>query len=82
MLPKKEVELIIEELLDIDRKKTSDESRFCNDEQYSSFKDFLLNTFGPTLCDNYFFPYNTKIWNTELSRIPLTWLEGSSQCLI
>ena len=76
MLPKKEVELIIEELLDIDRKKTSDESRFCNDEQYSSFKDFLLNTFGPTLCDKYFFPYNTKIWNTELSRIPLTWLEG------
>ena len=55
MLPKKEVELIIEELLDIDRKKTSDESRFCNDEQYSSLKTFFSTPLGQHYVINTFF---------------------------
>ena len=41
-----------------------------------SFKGFLLRNFGQTLCDLYFFKYNQKIWNRDLSEISLDWLEG------
>lgn len=42
----------------------------------SSFESFLLENFGKTLYEIYFKPYNKKIWNTNLSRIPLEWLDG------
>ena len=42
----------------------------------ANFRDFLLGTFGPTLCEAYFFPYNAKLWRCDLSSIPLGWLEG------
>lgn len=32
--------------------------------------------FGDTLYNLYFRPYNEKIWKTDLSKIPLNWLEG------
>lgn len=41
-----------------------------------NFKDFLINTFGQTLYEKYFRPYNEKIWQSDLSKIPLSWLEG------
>jgi protoporphyrinogen oxidase len=41
-----------------------------------NFKSFLLENFGKTLFELYFRPYNNKIWNTDLSNIPLDWLEG------
>ncbi len=40
------------------------------------FGEFLRTTFGETLCDLYFRPYNRKVWQTDLSRIPLSWLDG------
>ena len=40
-----------------------------------TFDQFLLQTFGKTLCDIYFFPYNKKIWQRELD-FPVSWLEG------
>jgi protoporphyrinogen oxidase len=40
------------------------------------FKSFLKQSFGPTLYNIYFGPYNSKIWNTDLSSVPLDWLEG------
>jgi protoporphyrinogen oxidase len=43
---------------------------------FDSFQDFLLNNFGPTLYALYFEPYNSKIWKTPLSDIPLEWLKG------
>ena len=43
---------------------------------YANFADFLKGTFGPTLFEHYFRPYNSKLWNTELENIPLDWLEG------
>jgi protoporphyrinogen oxidase len=43
---------------------------------YPHFEAFLISNFGSTLYELYFRPYNEKIWNTDLSRIPLTWLEG------
>jgi protoporphyrinogen oxidase len=42
----------------------------------TNFEDFLLGRFGRTLYEIYFKPYNTKIWNTDLSKVPLDWLEG------
>ena len=43
---------------------------------YPNFAEFLKSNFGPTLYETYFRPYNEKIWNTDLSNIPLDWLEG------
>jgi len=43
---------------------------------YADFASFLRSNFGETLYELYFRPYNEKIWNTDLSTIPLHWLEG------
>lgn len=43
---------------------------------YHNFEAFLRGNFGNTLCDQYFTPYNHKIWNRDLSSIPLAWLDG------
>ena len=32
-----------------------------------NFKQLLLNTFGPTMCEIFFFPYNRKMWKRRLS---------------
>jgi len=42
----------------------------------ANFRDFLQATFGSTLCEAYFFPYNLKLWRCDLAGIPLGWLEG------
>jgi protoporphyrinogen oxidase len=42
----------------------------------NDFKSFLLKSFGETLYNTYFGPYNSKIWNTDLSLVPLEWLDG------
>jgi protoporphyrinogen oxidase len=42
----------------------------------ANFADFLLNTFGKTLCETYFYPYNEKLWRGDLRAIPMSWLEG------
>lgn len=41
-----------------------------------TFKRFLGDTFGETLCDMYFYPYNEKIWACDLEEVSLDWLEG------
>ncbi|MDR0603821.1 MAG: NAD(P)-binding protein [Bacteroidales bacterium] len=41
-----------------------------------NFEEFLKIHFGNTLFDIYFQPYNKKIWKTNLTEIPLSWLEG------
>jgi protoporphyrinogen oxidase len=45
-------------------------------EEYDNFEDFLKNRFGATLYKEYFEPYNKKVWKSDLSEIPITWLEG------
>jgi protoporphyrinogen oxidase len=47
-----------------------------NDAEYSNFAEFLEGNFGTTLYQLYFKPYNEKIWNTDLTKVPLDWLEG------
>jgi len=44
--------------------------------EYLDFEAFLRGNFGKTLYELYFGPYNQKIWHTDLSEIPLEWLEG------
>jgi protoporphyrinogen oxidase len=35
----------------------------------ANYRDFLLRTFGRTLCDLFFFPYNEKMWKRPLERL-------------
>lgn len=67
--PEEQVKVIINEILD---KISSLENKI----ESINFKDFLIHNFGNELYKLYFEPYNTKIWNTDLSLIPLPWLEG------
>lgn len=43
---------------------------------YANFEEFLKSTFGESLYNIYFKPYNHKIWRTDLSTVPMPWLEG------
>lgn len=64
---KKEVEKIVDELL---------VAASISNGKSLNFHDFLLASFGPTLCEMYFFPYNQKIWKHDLKKMPLPWLDG------
>jgi protoporphyrinogen oxidase len=37
---------------------------------------WLKKTFGTTLAEEYFLPYNRKVWNTEPSRMSPVWTQG------
>ena len=43
---------------------------------YPDFETFLQESFGTTLYELYFKPYNHKIWRTDLSTVSMAWLEG------
>ena len=45
----------------------------------SNFDDFLRHRFGETLYQEYFAPYNYKIWRRSLADVPLSWLEGNTR---
>jgi len=45
-------------------------------KQFENFEEFLRGSFGDSLYEIYFGPYNQKIWNCDLKEIPLDWLEG------
>ncbi|TWJ04617.1 protoporphyrinogen oxidase [Mucilaginibacter frigoritolerans] len=61
---------VIEELLELLQKEKK------NIQDYENFKDFLIGNFGERLYNLYFGPYNSKIWNTDISKVPLEWLDG------
>jgi protoporphyrinogen oxidase len=42
----------------------------------NNFEEFLIERFGKTLYDLYFNPYNYKVWRRDLTKIPMSWLEG------
>ncbi len=56
----------------------SDLMKLNNDKKKepTNFEEFLRSKFGETLYKLYFKPYNEKIWKRDLSRVPLSWLEG------
>lgn len=45
-------------------------------EEPSNFEEFLKSRFGETLYELYFQPYNYKVWRRDLTKVPLSWLEG------
>ena len=61
---------IITELVEL--QKQSVKSPF----DYDNFEQFLKSSFGETLFNIYFGPYNKKIWQTDLSKVAMQWLEG------
>ena len=42
----------------------------------ANFEEFLKGRFGETLYKLYFQPYNEKVWRRDLTKVPLSWLEG------
>ncbi len=42
----------------------------------ANFEEFLKSRFGNTLYHLYFKPYNWKVWRRDLTKVPLSWLEG------
>lgn len=64
------VEKIILDLLEIHLKEAK------SPMDYPHFEAFLLGTFGSTLYEMYFKPYNNKIWRTDLTTVSMQWLEG------
>lgn len=42
----------------------------------TNFEEFLKGRFGETLYNLYFEPYNQKVWRRDLTKVPLSWLEG------
>ena len=69
-LPPHLVKDIVKELLAISK------AGYKTPDAYGDFQSFLIGNFGETLFRLYFGPYNTKIWNTDISKVPLEWLEG------
>ncbi len=67
-LPEDILARVVEELLT--GEKGGDEINEVN------FGHYLRSTFGQTLYNLYFEPYNRKIWNCDLHQIPLAWLDG------
>lgn len=64
------VKNIVSELLELQKKPTI--SPF----EYENFEAFLKGSFGDTLYNMYFQPYNKKIWQIDLSTVSMEWLEG------
>lgn len=69
-LPENETRAIVEELLQLLINEKDKEV------SYDNFRDFLIGNFGENLYRLYFGPYNSKIWNTDISKVPLEWLDG------
>lgn len=47
-----------------------------NRKEPRNFEEFLKGRFGNTLYELYFKPYNCKVWRRDLTKVPLSWLEG------
>lgn len=68
-LDEKDIRAITAELIAILKERSSKNNP-------DNFQEFLLGKFGNTLYHLYFGPYNSKIWNTDISKVPLEWLDG------
>jgi protoporphyrinogen oxidase len=47
-----------------------------DDHVYDNLEDWFRKKFGDTLADEYFIPYNTKIWNRPPSEMSPGWVDG------
>lgn len=42
---------------------------------YSNYFNYLRSSFGETLFNKFFYPYNTKFWKTDLKEMDIEWTE-------
>lgn len=42
---------------------------FGRNREPANFEEWLLHTFGKSFCDEFFFPYNRKMWSRDLSKL-------------
>lgn len=56
---------------------TLSETPHKNPETPLSFKDWVLQTFGPGIAKYFMFPYNQKLWRTPLEEISADWVSWS-----
>lgn len=54
---------------------TSDFLGSNDDLLYANLEDWFRKKFGNTLAEEYFIPYNTKIWNNEPKNMSHSWVE-------
>ncbi|GAA4327305.1 hypothetical protein GCM10023149_30640 [Mucilaginibacter gynuensis] len=47
-----------------------------DDHHYENLEDWFRKKFGDTLAEQYFIPYNTKIWNRKPADMSPGWVEG------
>lgn len=47
-----------------------------DDKVYENLEDWFRKKFGDTLAEEYFIPYNTKIWNRPPSEMSPAWVDG------
>lgn len=47
-----------------------------DDKDYENLEDWFRKKFGNTLAENYFIPYNTKIWNRPPNEMSPAWVDG------
>ncbi|HEX8332273.1 MAG TPA: FAD-dependent oxidoreductase [Segetibacter sp.] len=47
-----------------------------DDGKYDNLEEWFTKKFGNTLTDEYFLPYNAKIWNRHPSEMDPSWVEG------
>ncbi len=40
----------------------------------ASFREWLLASFGPGLCDSFMFPYNRKVWAFDPAKLDVGWM--------
>ena len=67
MLDREDGEKIVADLVDMAKNGMTEPA---------NFEEFLKGRFGNTLYELYFKPYNWKVWRRDLTKVPLSWLEG------
>jgi protoporphyrinogen oxidase len=67
-LPPNELVACLEGLLDVYTRRDVDAAR------PRSFREWLVASFGPGLCESFLFPYNRKVWAYDPSRLDVGWM--------
>lgn len=73
------IEFSIKKIFEFDKelaiKITSDFLNTIDDKIYSNLEDWFRKKFGNTLAEEYFIPYNKKIWNNDPKKMSSEWVE-------
>jgi protoporphyrinogen oxidase len=45
----------------------------------ANLREWFLHHFGEAMCEKYFFPYNTKVWNVPVADLSMSWADRIPQ---